>query len=111
MSQQVSQPSDATQIFSVLADDRRRRLLAYLRDKDGDVASFADLIDHLLVREADSADALDADGVAISLHHVHLPKLADADLVEYDTQSRTVRYIGRGVAEERLGANPITGRE
>ena len=30
--------------------------------------------------------------VAISLHHATLPKLADAELVEYDPRSKTVRH-------------------
>lgn len=94
MSSQLQNHSDWTQILSVLANQRRRRLLAYLHDKDGDVASFAELTDYLVVGEADSVDDLDTDGVAISLHHTDLPKLADVGLIEYDTRSQTVRYRG-----------------
>ena len=82
------------QLFDVLADERRRRLLAYLHRKDGDVASLSELIDYLVVHEADSVADLDTDDVAISLSHKHLPKLVDVGLVEYDARSRTVRYRG-----------------
>ena len=82
------------QLFDVLADERRRRLLCYLHRKDGDVASLVELIDYLVVQEADSVADLDTDDVAISLAHKHLPKLADVGLVEYDARSRTVRYRG-----------------
>jgi hypothetical protein len=30
---------------------------------------------------------------AVSLHHARLPKLADAGLIEYDPQSKTVRFV------------------
>jgi predicted transcriptional regulator len=78
----------------VLANRRRRRLLAYLHDKDGDVASVVELTDYLAGDEADSVDDLDPDGVAVSLHHNDLPKLADIGIIEYDTRSQTVRYRG-----------------
>lgn len=37
------------------------------------------------------ADATPVDRVALRLHHVHLPKLADYGIVEYDHRERTVR--------------------
>ncbi len=36
------------------------------------------------------------------LHHQHLPKLAAADIVEYDTRSSTVRYLGCSLTETVL---------
>ena len=91
-------------LYDVLADERRRRLLSYLHRKDSDVASLVELIDYLVVHEADSVADLDTDDVAISLYHTDLPKLADAGLVEYDERSRTVRYRGGGVIEEAVDA-------
>lgn len=34
----------------------------------------------------------DPERVRITLHHVHLPKLADAKVVTYDQEAGTVRY-------------------
>lgn len=86
-------------MFSVLANQRRRRLLAYLHDRDGDVASLVELTDYLAGGEADSVDDIDTDGVAISLHHTDPPKLAGVGLIEYDTRSHTVRYRGHEEVE------------
>lgn len=40
--------------------------------------------------DADPADADSIDRVALRLHHVHLPKLAEYGLVEYDHRDRVV---------------------
>ena len=37
-------------------------------------------------------DTADSDAVRIELHHSHLPKLAAADWIEYDSENRTIRY-------------------
>ena len=81
-----------SQVFDVLADERRRRLLFYLHNKDGDVASLGELVDYLVVHEAESVADLEDDDVTISLYHTHLPKLTTLGLIEYDRRSETVRY-------------------
>ena len=90
------------QLFGVLADDQRRHLLTYLFERDADVASFDDLTEYIVVQDADSVADLDTDDVAISLYHKHLPRLAAAGLIEYDMQSRTVRYRGTPLLETWL---------
>jgi len=83
---------DLDELFEVLADEHRRRVLAYLADTDDGVAAFSELIEHVA---ADSTgESTDKERVAVSLHHSHLPKLADASLVEYDPRSEVVRYRG-----------------
>ena len=83
--------NDLDSLFELLANRHRRRLLAYLVETDDGVATFSELIDH--VAGVDSEDA-DEREVAISIHHTHLPKLADEGVVEYDDRSETVRYRG-----------------
>lgn len=81
------------ELFEILADGERRRLLGYLQGADGDVATFSELVEHV----SDEPDALsddDPDRVAVNLHHNHLPKLEAANIVEYDPRSETVRYRG-----------------
>lgn len=98
-------------LYGVLTAERRRRLLFYLHRKDGDVASCTELVDYLVVDEAESVADLDTDEVAISLYHTHLPKLADAGLIEYDERSRTVRYHGDDTVGEHLGVLADTNGE
>ena len=40
-------------------------------------------------------DTADADAVRAELHHSHLPKLAAAGWIEYDSETRTIRYESR----------------
>ena len=40
-------------------------------------------------------DTADSDAVKIELHHSHLPKLAAAGWIEYDSENRTIRYESR----------------
>jgi len=80
------------ELFEVLADGDRRRILAYLADTDDGVAAFSDIIEH--VADDSAEESTDKERVAVSMHHTHLPKLADANLVEYDPRSEVVRYRG-----------------
>ena len=72
-------------IFELLADERRREALYALYRRE-DPVPVADLAE-----EVASAVAVGPEHVANSLHHVHLPKLADAGIVEYDVEAKTVR--------------------
>ena len=40
-------------------------------------------------------DAADSEAVSIELHHKHLPKLAAAGWIEYDSENKTIRYESR----------------
>ncbi|UPV99114.1 hypothetical protein M0R88_11310 [Halorussus gelatinilyticus] len=93
VSDQQTVVADLDELFEVLADGNRRRLLGYFDDNADDVAAFSDLVEHV----ADESVAVSNDDhkrVAVKLHHTHLPKLEDANLVEYDPRSETVRYRG-----------------
>ncbi len=92
-------PSDAPltldAILSLLANYRRRRLLAYLWAQPDQVGSF-----EAATREVAAAVASQRGGrpsltdVNIDLQHTHLPKLADAGVLEYDIRSQVIRYRG-----------------
>lgn len=73
--------------FEALANRRRRRAVAALQQAGGS-ASLSDL-----------AEAVDESGTssretAVSLAHVHLPKLAEAGIVTHDREERRVRFDG-----------------
>lgn len=89
---------DLDELFEVLADGRRRRALAYLADADDGVAAFSELVEH--VADDSVGESTDKECVAVSLHHTHLPKLADANIVEYDPRNKDVRYRGGRVVSD-----------
>ena len=92
--------TDLDALFEALADAQRRRILAYLESTDDDVAAYSDLIEH--VADVQAGESTDDQRVAVNLHHHHLPKLADAGLLEYDARSETVRYRGDPAVSEWL---------
>ena len=99
VSDQQTAAVDLDELFEVLANGHRRRLLGYFDDTDDDVGAFSDLVEHV----ADESDAVsndDRERVAVNLHHNHVPKLEDANLVEYDPRSETVRYRGGSVVSD-----------
>lgn len=77
-------PRSSSAVVDALSHRRRRRVLAVL--SDGGSASESELAAAL----ARTDDADERRRVAVSLHHRHLPKLADAELVVRDADSRTV---------------------
>lgn len=90
--EQMSARPGLDELFQVLADEKRRRVLGYLADTDDGVAAFSELLEH--VADDSAGESSDNERVAVSLHHNHLPKLADANVVEYDPRSEVVRYRG-----------------
>lgn len=89
----VSLSLDAT--LELLADADRRAVLDCLADAPDGTATVADLAEHVADRRADATgERPDEDDVLQTIHHVHVPKLADAGVVDYDPRSREVRYWG-----------------
>jgi len=85
---------DTDELFDLLSNARRRRVLAVLHRADGDAATLEELAERVVAPNADDGSG-DREAAAISLHHVHLPKLADCGVIEYDARNETVRYRGR----------------
>ena len=91
-------------IFRALADGQRRALLAYLRE-----ATEATVEELTAVIEGQASGYRRDDhgsDLVVRLHHVHLPKLADADLVTYDPGSGRVEYVGGSEIETLLATAP-----
>lgn len=83
-----------------------RHVLSYLREKEGETASFVELVVHLAGEESSRGDASAVERIAVALYYVHLPRLEEAGVVEYDRRSRTVRYRGDGTVGRRSAACP-----
>ncbi len=74
-----------------MANRRRRHVLAYLRGHPHEDIAIDDLTSRVIARELMDGDGpVDPESVSATLHHVHLPKLADAGLIEYDADAHVV---------------------
>lgn len=95
-------PISADVLLGLLANFRRREALATLVRHDD--LSLPDLADEVAISECDDLlSNIEADNVLrvyLSLYHTHIPKLADAGLVEYDQRDDYVALAGTGQALE-----------
>lgn len=84
-------------VLTLLADAHRRSIIAYFRSSGSDDATLTDLAAHVCEQSDEHVEP-----VTSRLHHVHLPRLADAGVVEYDPRSETVRYRGTDDVEQLM---------
>lgn len=92
--------------------ERRRAAIAVLRETSGDV-QVNDVAAEVAAHETEdevAPSASDVDEVGVALHHRHLPKLQEANLVEYDPVEGTVAYTGPS-EPEREGNPDWSGRQ
>jgi len=82
---------DPEEVHDVLRNDRRRRVLQYLKRKL-DPVSLRDLAEWLASREAGESSPPKKlrQSVYNSLHQTHLPKMDETGIVEYDRDRKTV---------------------
>lgn len=104
------QPASTDASLRIVSDSRRRTALRHLLESgDGRIS-----IHELAVAIANDDPAEQGDRVEqierhmTVLHHVHLPKLADAGLVRYDKGDKTVRYHSHDAIEDLLQLVPET---
>ena len=89
-------------LLELVVHPRRREILRHLQEN----ADRAVTIDELTQTVAfdggtiTSRDDSRATAASVALHHTHLPKLADAGIIDYDSRRETVRYRG----DDRLEA-------
>lgn len=91
-------------IFWVLGNERRLRLLVVL-DRLGRTATTVDeLAEHVseLEERGSRTDVHATRQVRLSLYHVHVPKLAETGLVEYDESTGQLVYNGSDRLERVL---------
>lgn len=79
---------DVRRLFETYGWEYRRQTVRYFRESGETVASLDDLVDHVV--EATTGEP-DRERIATQLHHVSLPKLDDAGVVEYDFRTHTAR--------------------
>lgn len=96
--------STIDETLALLASRRRRLALRGLRGAEGDWVAAATLADYVAERSTDVGGGATRRTVRVALHHVELPKLADAGVVDYDRAAGRARYRGGPDADlvERL---------
>ncbi|MFC7215703.1 hypothetical protein ACFQO4_16655 [Saliphagus sp. GCM10025334] len=85
------------EIFELLEDQRRRYALYCLYEKDGPVA-VSEVVEKIETWEDDPPEAdgsLDRfEEIALDLKHVHLPKSAEVDFIQYDREQGLIQVQG-----------------
>ncbi|WP_135365431.1 DUF7344 domain-containing protein [Halosimplex halophilum] len=86
----------ADERYDLLAAERRRTVLAVLTERGAPIA-LDDLAAAVAAREGGDPHAA-TDRFAVSLHHVHLPRMDDLDVVDYNPATNRVEAV-RAVSE------------
>lgn len=84
-------------VLPVVADKERRAILTHLREPASHTASLDELTSVLATETG-----LERERAMVRLHHAHLPKLADVEIVDYDVDTKTVQYLGNPTVETLL---------
>jgi DNA-binding transcriptional ArsR family regulator len=90
-------------VFEVLSSTRRRQVLSLLKNEGP--MELTELAEHVAAHENDTTvedlTKQQRKRVYVSLYQTHVPKLEDADLVEYDQDSGIVQLQARASAVDR----------
>ncbi|RQG88028.1 ArsR family transcriptional regulator [Natrarchaeobius halalkaliphilus] len=78
---------EADEILRLLANGRRRQIIAFLESHEDDWARIETLIDDI-----STTTTMTDDDWETEFHHVHAPMLEASGLIEYDGQNGTIRY-------------------
>lgn len=92
-------PSTLDLPLGILRDPLRRRTVRLCASASDRTFEFDELIDHLARGDGWAADARGREEIAIDLHHRHLPRLAEAEVIEFDPDSGIIRYLGSDLIE------------
>lgn len=101
------------EIYELFTHQRRREVLSCL-NKYGSL-SLADLAEKVARREQDASlkeiSEKDVVRVHMSLWHAHIPKLSEADIVDYDQDADIVRLAQNDEQIKRALHQEISGTE
>lgn len=101
-------PTDAERLpgdaLAAMASTRRQHVAGALADAGDGIERLDDVVDAV----GERFDDTDEDELRAALHHVHLPKLDDAGLVDYDPDGHVVEPEGEKLSAllDRLTVRP-----
>ncbi|WP_435159064.1 DUF7344 domain-containing protein [Haladaptatus sp. DFWS20] len=79
-----------SQLYELLADHQRRALLQCLSNTESSLSTSTLVTE--LTQGSDLDPAERETNTEIAVHHIHLPKLADAGIIEYDQSAQQAAY-------------------
>ncbi|WP_247002598.1 DUF7344 domain-containing protein [Halosolutus gelatinilyticus] len=86
-------PLSLDALLDILANHRRRALLEYLWNQPQNAGSFEEATEYAILEVGRKQGRQpNHDDVQVELQHHHLPKMADAGIIDYDIRSQTIRY-------------------
>ncbi|WP_306057933.1 DUF7344 domain-containing protein [Natronococcus wangiae] len=84
-------------VFELLQDERRRYTLYYLYERDGPV-SVRELVETIDEWEDDPSGYQNSlstfEEIAVELKHVHLPRTAEVEFIQYDPDQGLIQVQG-----------------
>lgn len=120
---QATQPTDSSpvatsvtrnDIYEMLGNQRRRYALHYIERQEPERVELRDLSEHVAAWEyekrATELTAAERKRVQTALHQFHLPKLAEAGLVEYDADRQEVTLTDQA-SDLRVYLDVVPGRD
>lgn len=87
-------------ILDALAARERRAVMAYFLETDNRTATVSELASQCQQPRPSDESTVTVDRMTARLHHRHLPKLADAGIIEYEPQTQVVQYQEAPMIEE-----------
>ena len=93
-----SETATVDSLIGAFSNESNRCVLSYLREEPGTAVSLDELARYV-DRNRSGVDRESPDRTAIYLHHVSLPKLAAAGVVDYDHHSKTITCQDHPVLE------------
>lgn len=101
-----------TVMLEAIGHHQRRETLRFLMDHSDATATIDNVAKHLSRREIEQTGNPSGSSpteIKISLYHMHLPKLEEAGLIEYDQRSGELRYWRHAALEDILDCLPTDG--
>lgn len=98
--------------FDILSNARRRFILSYLSKVDGPV-ELRELADEVARWEtgSDTLSRKERKRVYVSLYQTHIPRLHDAGVIDYDSESGLVQLVDRARDIDRYVREPTENRK
>ncbi|AWB28364.1 DUF7344 domain-containing protein [Halococcoides cellulosivorans] len=86
-------PFEIDQVFEILKNERRRRVLDHIQEADGQL-TLGDLAERIAAEECEKPisqiNSQERKRVYVGLYQCHLPKMDDIDAIEYDKARGTI---------------------